>query len=79
MEKAKELYELAIEIKEKHYGKGHIQTASTILNLGVVYRNLGNLEKAKELYELAIEIEEKHYGKGHIKTASTILNLGGIY
>ncbi len=56
MEKAKELYEIAIEIKEKHYGKGHIQTADTLVNIGLVYSDLGNLEKAKELYELAIEI-----------------------
>ncbi len=56
LEKAKELYELAIEIKEKHYGKGHFQTADTLENIGVVYKELGNLEKAKEFYELAIEL-----------------------
>jgi tetratricopeptide (TPR) repeat protein len=48
-EKAIEFYESAIKIEEKHYGKGHIQTAIKILNLGVVYDDLGNLEKAKEL------------------------------
>ncbi len=58
MEKAKEQYELAINIKETFYCKGHIETADTLANLGIVYRNLGNLQKSKDLFELAIEIEE---------------------
>ncbi len=33
-----------MKIKEKHYGKGHIETASTLLGLGNVYFDLGNLK-----------------------------------
>ncbi len=43
LEKAKEFYELAIDIWDKNYEKGHIHTANPLMNLGNIYRNLGNL------------------------------------
>ncbi len=43
LEKAKEFYEFAIKIQEQHYGKNHIGTAKTLMNLGNVYADLGNL------------------------------------
>ncbi len=33
-----------MKIEEKHYGKGHVKTANTLMNLGNVYSDLHNLE-----------------------------------
>ena len=47
----------ALEIKTKHYGKGHIETANTIQNLAVLLMNQGKLEQAKEMCKEALEIK----------------------
>ncbi len=38
---------------------------NSIVNLGNIYSEYGELEQAKILYDSAIEIEEKHFGKNH--------------
>ena len=63
-EKQKDLLTRALEIKEKHYGKDHPQTAITLNNRGNAWGDLGDYEKKKDLLTRALEINEKHYGKG---------------
>lgn len=41
LEKAKSLYETALKINQNHFGKDHIETVSSINNLGIVYIDLG--------------------------------------
>ena len=50
-EKAKELFEKSLRIREQVLGKNHPTTASSYNNLGVVYEEEGEYEKAKELFE----------------------------
>ena len=40
--------EIELEISEKHYGKGHPQTVTTLMSLGHAWGSLGALEKQKD-------------------------------
>ena len=77
--KKKEYLERALFIKEKHYGRDHVEVAKTLVNLGNAYGALGNAHKQKEYLERALEIQEKHYGPAHVQVAKTLTNLGNAY
>ena len=75
LDKAKELLERALKIKEEHF-----EAAVTLTNLGDVCRNLGDNDKAKgiiervvlgtyqqmaEMLERVLLVFEDHYGAHH--------------
>ena len=72
-------YQRALTIKEKAFGADHINTASTINNLGLTYDSQGKYDEAIAQYERALRIYEKAFGADHINTADTINNLGSTY
>ena len=53
--------------------------ASTLVNLGIAYRELADYDKAKDILERALNIEEQHFGQGHFEVAKTITTLGNVY
>ena len=65
-EDARCVYERALAIDEKHFGKDHVQVAITMNNLAIVFKYLGHYEDARCLYERALAINEKHFGKDHV-------------
>lgn len=69
------LLEHSLKIKERHYGRGHVQTTATLVNLAGVYSELGDVPRARELLEWSLSIEERHFGIGHVETAITLNNL----
>ena len=75
-ERAKEYHILAMEIEKEKLGPQHVRLATTYSNLGIVYRDLGELERAKEYHILAIEIEKEKLGPQHVGLATTYSNLG---
>ena len=60
-------------------GKGSIDTALTLNNIGMVYKGQGNYSEAINYYHHCLEIQEKVKGKGNIDTASTLKNIGIVY
>src|SRR5579859_7906240 len=78
-ETARRAYERALRIKENAFGVDHINTASTINNLGLTYDSQGKYDEAISQYERALRIKEKAFGVDHINTAGTINNLGNTY
>ena len=68
-----------MEIKKEKLGPQHLALATTYSNLGIVYRNLGELERAKEYHILAMEIEKEKLGPQHVGLATTYSNLGIVY
>ena len=64
-EKARDLYERALRIKEREYGPDHVEVAGALNNLGRAWSELGQPEKARDLYERALRIFYAHYPKGH--------------
>ncbi|KAL1598071.1 hypothetical protein SLS59_007081 [Nothophoma quercina] len=59
---AEEMYERALEGKEKALGPDHTSTLSTINNLGLLYADQGKLEEAQKMYERALKGYEKNFG-----------------
>ena len=46
LEKAKEYYQLALQIQKEQLGPKHVDVATSYCNLGIVYQNTGDSEKA---------------------------------
>ena len=68
-----------MEIEKEKLGPQHVALATTYSNLGIVYRNLGELERAKEYHILAIEIQKEKLGAQHVALATIYSNLGTVY
>jgi tetratricopeptide (TPR) repeat protein len=79
LDKAEEMYERALEGKEKALGHDHTSTLDTVNNLGNLYVNQGKLDKAEEMYERALEGCEKALGRDHTSTLNIVNNLGILY
>jgi Tfp pilus assembly protein PilF len=60
------------------FGPDHPQLARTLVNLGIVQRDLGALKKAEATLTRALAIEEKAHGPDHPKVAITFGNLGAV-
>nr|WP_264374051.1 tetratricopeptide repeat protein [Wolbachia endosymbiont (group A) of Lasioglossum malachurum] len=77
-QKAKELFERALPIFEKHYGPDHPEVAKLLADLCDVYGALGDHKKQKELFERASSIFKKHYGPDHPEVVKLLAELDDI-
>jgi len=78
-EQAKPLYERALAIREKVFGKEHPSVATSLNNLALLYQTQGASEQAKPLYERALAIREKVFAKEHALVANSLNNLALLY
>ena len=60
-------------------GKGSIDCAVTLYNIGYAYKNKGDYDSALKYYRECLEIKEKVKGKGSIDCAATLNNIGLAY
>ena len=75
-------FERSLTIKAAKRGKGHSDTGMTYNNLGLVYRDMGDLPKALEYLEYnekALTISEAKLEKKDPDTATTYNNLALVY
>ena len=56
-----------------------LDVAASLNNLGLVYKNLGDLEKAEEHFLEALEIKISCYGDSHPDVALSLNSLGVVY
>jgi tetratricopeptide (TPR) repeat protein len=77
--KAEQMYQRALQGKEKAWGLEHTSTLETVNNLGILYKDLGRLNKAETMYQRALQGFEKAWGLEHTSTLNTINNLGNLY
>src|SRR5204862_5180822 len=66
-------------ICEKAFGVDHINTADTVMGIGLTYDNQGNYDEAITQYQRALRIKEKAFGVDHINAADTIMNIGLLF
>ena len=59
-------------------GELHPHVATSMCNLGAVYKELGAFEKAIESHERSLAIRIKVLGDGHPHVASSLNNLGMV-
>ncbi len=69
----------AVELSEKALGPDHPDTATTLNNLGLLYRSIGDYTKTELLYQRALKINEKALGPDHPATALALNNLAWLY
>lgn len=53
--------------------------ASCMVDIGTMYKELGEHDEAFELYQKALPLYEKFYGKNHRSYINTLTNLGTLY
>ena len=78
-EEAKNIREKILKLNTQINGIKHNNTAETLTNLGLLYKNLGDYEKAETLYKQSLEIRKKILGLEHPYTILAMNNLGFFY
>ena len=59
LEKARDYYERALEIRKEQLDPNHVDVANSLIGLGDVHFQKGDLEKAKNCHERAVEIRKE--------------------
>lgn len=67
------------DVVQGHFGESHPVFASTITNIALMYKNMGQLEEAIESYEYALRVYKDSVGEQHASFATTLHNLGSVY
>jgi tetratricopeptide (TPR) repeat protein len=78
-QEAEPFFRLALAVSEKALGPEHPDTASSLNNLALLYRNQGRYPEAEPLIRRAVAIDEKALGPEHCYTATTLTNLAALY
>jgi hypothetical protein len=73
------MLERALRIKERWYGKNHVEVAITLTNLGNAHGALGNARTKREMLERALRIKEAHYGPDHPLVATILRSLSNAH
>jgi tetratricopeptide (TPR) repeat protein len=80
---AEQMYERALQGKEKAWGPEHMSTLSMVNNLANLYKNQGKLVEAEQMYHRALQGYETAIGADSITTyipaLNTIQNLGSLF
>src|SRR5262249_51873442 len=69
-EEAERLYQRSLTIYEQVLGPEHPDTASTLNNLALLYKNQGRYEEAERLCQRSLTIYEQVFGPDHPKTVT---------
>ncbi|KAI9916851.1 hypothetical protein PsorP6_018132 [Peronosclerospora sorghi] len=67
------------DVVKAHFGEKHPVYASTVTNIALMYKNMGQMEEAIESYEFALETYKASVGEQHASFATTLYNLGLVY
>ncbi|PQE29295.1 hypothetical protein CJF30_00004368 [Rutstroemia sp. NJR-2017a BBW] len=76
---AEQMYQQALQGREKTQGPEHISILNTVNNLGLLYADQGKLVEAEQMYQRAQQGYEKAWGPEHTSALDTINNLGNLY
>jgi len=68
-----------LSIQLKKLGEEHPEGVSTLHNLGILHKAMGNHQQAKEYYERALSIQLKKFGEEHTDVTHTLHNLGNLH
>jgi tetratricopeptide (TPR) repeat protein len=79
LRRARQLYNRAMHIWIRAYGRDCEQTADYFNNMGVIYFVKSNYVKALRQYRMSLQIRQKHRPPDHPYTAATQVNIGNIH
>jgi len=69
----------AFQLAESTFGANHINTADSLLKLGIVAETLGDMTNAKRQMRNALTILENQLGPNHEDVAVVLTNLANVY
>lgn len=67
------------DVVKGHFGEKHPVYASTITNIALMYKNMGQMQEAIDSYEFALQVYKESVGEQHASFATTLHNLGSVY
>ncbi|MGH2508611.1 MAG: tetratricopeptide repeat protein, partial [Ktedonobacteraceae bacterium] len=76
---AKPLLERALAIREQQFGVEHLETATCLNDLAILYFLQGKYEQAESPYLRALHIREQQLGTEHPETAMSLHHLAKLY
>jgi hypothetical protein len=77
--KAEPLLQTTLRIRQKAFGPEHLETATSLNNLAMLFWLMGEYAKAEPLQQEALRIIEKFRGPDHPDTATSLNNLALLY
>ncbi|KFA80603.1 hypothetical protein S40288_10274, partial [Stachybotrys chartarum IBT 40288] len=79
LKEAEDMYNRALQGKEKAWGPEHTSTLDIVNNLAILYKAQGRLKDAEDMYNRALQGYEKAWGPEHTSTLDTVNNLASLY
>ena len=76
---AEPLFKRSLAIREKALGLDHLNVATSLNNLAVLYGTQGRYADAEPLYKRSLTIYEKALGPDHPDVATSLTNLAVLY
>ncbi|MDY7228239.1 serine/threonine-protein kinase [Hyalangium rubrum] len=76
---ALEHYERVLSLREKLFGKSHLQVALALMDLGNMLRRMGRYAEAKERLERSLVIQQDTVGPTHVTVAHALATLSIVY
>jgi Tfp pilus assembly protein PilF len=73
------MYKRALREQEEALRPTYTSTLDTVGNLGILYKNQGNLGKAEKMYKQALRGYEEALRPTYTSTLNTVNNLGNLY
>ncbi|MBW4457617.1 MAG: tetratricopeptide repeat protein [Nostoc indistinguendum CM1-VF10] len=78
-DKAEDWYQQYLSVSQTRFGNEHIEVASSLNNLALLYCNLGRYSQAKPLFKRALNLSKRLLGEMHPYVATTLNNLALLY
>ena len=76
---AEQMFQRALQGKEKAWGPEHTSTFDTVNNLAILYADQGKLAEAEQMFQRALQGKKKAWGPEHTSTFDTVNNLANLY
>lgn len=76
---AVETYKEALAVKLKVFGPEHVSTAMTLVNIGAVYKQQGDIPRALDYFARALTARTKALGPTHADTAIAVTNIADLH
>ena len=78
-DKAMELFEATLKVKQLKLGRHHVEYANTLINMGHVHRSKGYTDEALRVYQEGARIKETKSGTDRAGLFDTYNGIGDIY
>ena len=76
---ATRLYEQSLAMKQRLFGKDHLNLIPTITYLAGVMAKTGRYQESENLYQRSLDLRLMHYGEGSLELSRGQLNLAVLY